>query len=703
MIFINKTSKSKIAATILAAAVGAYFAIDIFNNLSIRPLPHHPKSNEGSELIHELLLYLENPALQKERGFELNNENIIAALKPAKKYIDGRYDCQDFIMQSLLRIQYSHIDTIRLISPEGAQMIEDIFLNAKYWMTEPGEDSMCYWSENHQILYGVAEYLAGQMCKDRIFTNDGADGKEHMERGRRRINYWMEQRFLYGFSEYNSTNYYLFDVGPAANFIEFAAPEDADMVERMKMCLDLLLFDVASNMHKFTFTAPTGRAYANNMVGITGDSVSRLIDFLWQRNDNYKTDAHKMLLNFYSMYFAKHPDGTPKKLYEFPRVLYEIGLDEEERVIKSSHSMDTWELEEKGYVGHSDKQIMRQLSMEAFTNPEVIYNTVSYFDKHNLFSNSFVNYFKAINLKLLRHPDRLRFISEKLNPMPNGIALQRANLYCYQTKHYQLMNVQRYHPGIYGATQMLQVLNFGGKSVVFTTHPAKNEDKKSASAYPGYWAGFGRSPHAVQHKNVLLMLYKIPKTPGFLELYSVPQFSHTYLPEAFLDEVEINGRYAFVRHGKAFLAIIGKNELHYKPFSMYSAKALKNGLKDYPDKRFDLIQEGNYHYWIYELSDEDKESFEEFKSRIMENSIEYDGSSKLVYKSQNHEYKTVYGGAFFVDGEEQPLEYERFESDYCHAKREADEFFFSFKGHYLRLNFDKAIREYGEASGGSEK
>ena len=146
-------------------------------------------------------------------------------------------------------------------------MIEDIFLNAKYWMTGTGKTPCAIGPKTIRFLRRCR--ISGRSnVKDRIFTNDGADGKEHMERGRRRINYWMEQRFLYGFSEYNSTNYYLFDVGPAANFIEFAAPEDADMVERMKMCLDLLLFDVASNMHKFTFTAPTGRAYANNMVGI---------------------------------------------------------------------------------------------------------------------------------------------------------------------------------------------------------------------------------------------------------------------------------------------------------------------------------------------------------------------------------------------------------------------------------------------------
>ncbi|MDR1629038.1 MAG: hypothetical protein LBS36_02325 [Oscillospiraceae bacterium] len=697
----KKKSPAKSLACASAAAAGAYFAFDMYKNLSIRALPDRPKSDEGAHLVHELLLYLEHPELQQERGVVIDNEFIINALVPAKKYIDGRYDCQDFRMHSILRLQYVHIDTIRAISPDGARMIEDIFINAKYWMPEPGADSLCYWSENHQALYAVAEYLAGQMWPDKIFTNDGASGKEHMERGRRRIGYWMRQRFLFGYSEYNSTNYYLYNVGPAANFIEFAAPEDAALVERMRMCLDLLFFDVASNMHKFTFTAPTGRAYVDNMIGVSGDRVRKLIDFLWQRNDNYKTETHQMLINFYAMYFAKNADGSSKKLYEFPKVLFEIGLDEAPRVIKSTHGINTKELAEKGYVGHADHQIMRQLSMESFTNPEVIYNTVTYFDKNKMFTNQFVNFFKAINLKPLKKPERLRFVSEKLNPMPNGIALQRANLYTYQTGHYQLMNVQKYHPGLFGAQQMLQALNFGENAVVFTAHPTKAENEKSVRAYPGYWAGFGRAPHSVQHENVLLMLHQIPRHRGFLELYPVPQFTHTYLPEAFFDEVQIDGRYAFARHDEAFLALTGAGNLYYKPFSLDSAKAFKNGLEDMPGKRFDLIQEGGNQFWIYELSDTSKEDFAAFKKRVKANSVSYDGCGKLSYISQNRVYKTVFGGAFFVDEQEQVLEHKRFESDYCTAERESEEFVFSFAGHSLRLNYDKGMREY-DAAGGYE-
>ena len=66
-------------------------------------------------------------------------------------------------------------------------------------MDEPGEDSMCYWSENHQILFAASEYLMGQMFPDEVFTNSGITGAQHMEKARVRILDWLEMRWKYGF------------------------------------------------------------------------------------------------------------------------------------------------------------------------------------------------------------------------------------------------------------------------------------------------------------------------------------------------------------------------------------------------------------------------------------------------------------------------------------------------------------------------
>ena len=39
-------------------------------------------------------------------------------------------------------------------------------LRFKYWRDEPGADAMCYWTENHQILFFACAALAGQLYPD---------------------------------------------------------------------------------------------------------------------------------------------------------------------------------------------------------------------------------------------------------------------------------------------------------------------------------------------------------------------------------------------------------------------------------------------------------------------------------------------------------------------------------------------------------
>ena len=93
-------------------------------------------------------------------------------------------------------------------------------------MDQPGQDSMCFWSENHQILFAASEYLAGQYYPDETFSNDGKKGTEHMAIARERIMIWLEQRWLYGFTEWYSSVYYVEDIAPLANLIEFADDDE---------------------------------------------------------------------------------------------------------------------------------------------------------------------------------------------------------------------------------------------------------------------------------------------------------------------------------------------------------------------------------------------------------------------------------------------------------------------------------------------
>lgn len=691
--FIRKTKRvttSKIVKWIALALIillfGAFFT-EVAVNLAIKPIiKENPESSFWSSLAR-LLYYLEYPHKAEKDNVVIDNDYVINAVKPTYEFLKNRYDCGDFQTPLLTRLVYKYEGTLREVSPEGYGLIKRALLDFKYWMSEPGEDSMCFWSENHQILFAVAEYLVGKKWPDEIFTNDGASGREHMRRGESRINSWMEHRFYYGFSEYNSANYMQFNLGPMANFIEFG--DNPVMVERMKMIMDLAVYEIASNMFKYTFMAPTGRAYAGNLAGASGDRIRKFTDYIWKLNDDWidgNDSHHRMFLNFVSMCEARDKNGN--KIYEIPEVLLDIGNDGDYRIIKSSSGLDTSELEEKGYVGQSDDQIMMQFGMEAFTNPEVISNTINYFANNGLLSNSFFKDFRYFNLTLIKKTGLGRFISEKLNPMPNGIALQRSNIYTYSTPYYQLANNQDYHPGSYGASQVLNYANFTENAVAFTAHPAREK----YNATPGYWAGFGRAPSSAQYENINLIMYKLPERSGFLELYDVPRFTHTYLPEAFFDEVIIEGNYAFARVGDAYLALIGKNKLEYREFNEDSAKALKNkALLEHPGKRFDLIQHGREQFWIYELGDASKETFGEFKARIKSNKVSYDGDN-LIYESAGKVLHKKYASDFTVNGNTQALKYKRFDCDYSITEREAHIIEFRFNGKQLILDWVNAKR-----------
>lgn len=684
----------KVTTLVIIGVLVLLLAVDILVNFTIKPVASKPDRQviANYDGISKLLYYYEFPEKAEEDVFVFSEDAMLSAFGGAKKFLDARYDCADFLTPVLLRLQYSHIDKIAAVSQESASLIKSALINFKYWITEPGSDGMCYWSENHQILFAVAEYLAGQMWKDEIFPNDNITGLEHMNRARKRISYWLEHCFYYGFAEFNSTNYMPFNFAPLANFIQFAAPEDAALVERAKMVMDLLIYSTASNMQNFVYVAPSARSYADNLAGLSSDKMRKFTNYIWQLSEDDSEYAHIMLINYIAMTRARKEGG--EAYYEVPEVLLDIAYHTDRAVIKNSTGLYLSELQEKGLIGYSDAQIMATLTMEAMTNPEVITNNIRYFSKHNLLSNEFLNQFKYFNLQIFKSTGILKLVSQKLNPMPNGIVLERANIYTYRTPEYKLSTAQAYSPGSYGAQQFLSVASLSDNAVVFTAHPARGESEKAVSLTPGYWAGYGRAPHLAQDENVLLSIYKLPKKSGFLELYDVPKFTHTYFPEAYFDEVIIEGRYAFARVGGAYIGLIGANELSYLEYSEISAKALNSGLDKLPPSRFDLVQQGLNQFWIYELSEQNNESFDAFKTRIKNNNITYDGANNLVYNSNGKQMSLTYKGNFEINGTRQDLEYKRFESPYITALREADIMEFAFNNNTLSLNYAAATRIY---------
>jgi len=634
-----------LAIILLFAAIGSVIT-DLRKNQKYKKIPSKPEKPLDIK-VNEVLWQLENSL---EVDFSQLNDTF--------KFIESRYDCSDFHLQSLLRIIYKHSDKL---DSATKTKIKNILLNFKYWMDEPGEDSMCCWSENHQILFAAAEYLAGQLFPDDVFPNSGLTGRQHMEKARKRILTWLEIRWTYGFSEWYSNVYYVEDIAPLSNLIDFC--KDQEIVKKSQIILDLLMFDIASQSFRGNFITTSGRLYENHKKSGNNASTIKISEHVW----GYKFDGDRfgMELNFI---YANN--------YRVPQVIREIGLDPSTVIIKASNGLDVKELKKEGLIGLQDKQIMMQWGMEAFTNPEVINNSISIIEKYNMFKNEFLNEFKSVNITLLKKLGLLPLISRVLNPQTNGVALQRANTYTYKTDKYSLSTAQKYHPGEFADQQHIWQATLGKELSIFTTHPATPLTQEGAkSISPGYWVGSGRLPHSVQDKNVNMTLYVLPARRGFMEK-ALLQFTHAYFPREIFHEVVIDNNYAFGRYGDVYVALIAKNPLKYR-----------EGSTD------DLIQEGRETYWICEISTKDDEgSFESFIRRIKSNAVYY-RNKKLQYTTNNILYQLEFGKDFCINGQKVETEYPRLDSPYGIVQRKPEIIELEFNGKKLYLDFYNMIRQ----------
>ena len=88
-----------------------------------------------------------------------NDDSLISSnLEGALERIDIREDCADFTANALIRF---YLENKHRLKDSNKQEIKNTLINFKYWMDQYDgrKDSMCHWSENHQILFAVTEYL----------------------------------------------------------------------------------------------------------------------------------------------------------------------------------------------------------------------------------------------------------------------------------------------------------------------------------------------------------------------------------------------------------------------------------------------------------------------------------------------------------------------------------------------------------------
>ncbi|MDP3130032.1 MAG: hypothetical protein Q8N15_01735, partial [Bacillota bacterium] len=155
----RKTAKRIVLSVVLflvllLVSVGVQVAV----NIGIDPLPSGPETSFDTGGGERLLFYYDSlvNGTGLPDGIDLTEAFVNAELAGSIAYVDARYDVADFRVNSLVRLYLSYGE---IMPASSVAELERVLLGFKYWMDQGGEDSMCYWSENHQILFSVSEYL----------------------------------------------------------------------------------------------------------------------------------------------------------------------------------------------------------------------------------------------------------------------------------------------------------------------------------------------------------------------------------------------------------------------------------------------------------------------------------------------------------------------------------------------------------------
>lgn len=581
------------------------------------------------------------------RGESIATNDLAAVVA----FVDARNDGSDFRTITLLRAAYAYGASFE---PAVEETIRQLLLGFRYSMEEPGADPMIFWSENHQILFAASELLAAQRYPDATFA-DGRSGGEHYASARDRVLFWLEQRWRFGFSEWNS-HYYGEDVAALSGLVDFV--EDQEVAIKATMILDLLLLDIATHTFRGEFIATSGRLYENNKK--LGDpAIRRLVRHAFVAPVS-PDEATGIEINFLL-------SG-----YSVPAVLRAIAAGGDPTIITTGTGRELGELGLDPMLGDADKWALAAWGMESFTNPETIENSMHYIRARGLFANPALSPLRQLNYRVLLSLGALPLLSRTLDLPTNGIALTRADVYTLRTPDYMMSTTQAYRPGEYGNQEHVFGVTLDEGVTIFHTHPAVREgDANPNGNSPSYWTGYGRLPISCQDRSTNLSVYRVPRTPGFGRPY-VLDFTHLYAPLSRFDRVVMEGNRLFLQYEDAFIAITAAGQLE------------KIGDSE-------IIQRGYDTFWVTEVSSLSVETLESFAARVRTAAIDFD-SGHLSYNSGKGALAASFDSGCAIDAQPFGTFYMRHSSDYAQIEEGQAEYLVEHEGHTLVLNFDALKR-----------
>lgn len=470
----------------------------------------------------------------------LNDATLADELSDLCGFVDMRRDCADFRAIALLAVLLGG-----RVPEASAELVQRSLVGFKYWMAEPGDDAMCFWSENHQLLFATAEYLAGATYGEETFSNDRRTGAEHREAGRLRLERWLDLRFRFGFSEWLSPVYYEEDAAGLSLLVDHAP--DPEIAEKAAGVLDLLLLDCALHRFEGHFVASAGRLYEVQKKHPERSEMQLVVDHAFTDGDvSANWDRIGMVFCL-------------RRAYEVPAVIREIAADPAPRTVRSGHGVDVSDAAAL-YGADADPESTGALlwAMEAFVNPGAIRTTMTSFDTWRMATNPFLSALKALDwVPRALLPSAMRLA----RPAVAGTALERAHVTTTRSDSYLLSSAQHYRPGHYGDQQHLWHVVLPGGVPIFATHPGGPlVDDATRQKTPNRWVGNGVNPDVASAGPVLLAVYDTRGRRGYGE-GSRFRGSHLYVPFADLDDSARGSHWLAVRQGEGLVGVLATSEL----------------------------------------------------------------------------------------------------------------------------------------------
>ncbi|MBR3642325.1 MAG: hypothetical protein IKN57_02340 [Parasporobacterium sp.] len=586
------------------------------------------------------------------------------AVEKALIRIDSRQDCADFAIPAFIRMLKEHRRTPRL-REETARKIEESLIGFKYWLDEPGEVNACYFTENHQILYHSADYLAGQLFPERVFSSNGMTGRERMAHGRTFLLRWLNWRERFGFSEWLTQGYYMEDILGLVCLMIYA--DEEEIRTRCRMLTDLLIFDLAVNGFKGHLPTTHGRVYTRFIIEPDYEDCSAVMRLLFDEGCIEEGLCSCAVMLAACGYVC--PEAVRAAYHSVG------GIQEN----KERMSIDVADAKYYGVDPADFDNIMFFWGMQTYSDRLCVENSLKVFPSWNWMTNRV----RAYREMYLLHDEA----GAPCADAPDYTAMTQADIYTRRTPDYILSCVQDFRRGRMGYQQHPWTASLGGRAVIFTTSPASLEYNNR----PNRWAGNLCLPRAVQHKNVLLCIYRI--LPDFVDYL----YSHLYFPRHEMDEVTEKGGFLFGRKGEGYIAVSTLLPAYWEPKDPGLFKEL------YPDdweKRFadaeayEYIAQGHANVWSVEMgSARENGSFEKFIAGFDRASLSGDSLNCRYLSPSLGELDFGWSRPLTVNGEEIPLHgYKRYDNPFCQAEFDSPRLEISCGGYGLTLDFENHKR-----------